>query len=132
MEVGDRERVAVLPVAGAELALEVCRLQVVRRMRRRGDDAGMGRVVAAAARLHEAPALEQVARGAHGGPVNPRVPRPQPVEQLLQAPVARLPARRAEEFGDGVVDAVRAVVRGPAPVAQSSAIENPPARCGRR
>ena len=119
--VGERQRIAVDAVPGAELPLEVHGPQVVRRMGGRRDDAGVHRRAAATAWSDQPAAGEQVARGAHRRPGHVGVLRREPGEQLRRAPARVRLAGVTQERGDVVGDALRRVVRGAAAVAQRGA-----------
>ena len=75
--IGDGERIAVQAVAGAELALEVRRLQVVWRAGRDGHHPRVLMWPAAWALVHEPATREQIGDGAGGRPVgDARMPGP--------------------------------------------------------
>ena len=76
-------------------------------------------LVAAPTRRDQAAPLEQVPDRADRRPVDPRVARAQVVEELLRAPGAAFPPGGDEELGDGVVDAVWAMVWRAAPVVEA-------------
>jgi hypothetical protein len=119
--VGDGERVAIDAVAGPEVPLEVGGPEVVGLRRRRGDDAGMLVVASTPALLYEAAASEEIAGGADGGPVQGRLPRPQPGQELGGPSARMLPARGADHGRDVRRDAVGALMRGATAIAQTLA-----------
>jgi hypothetical protein len=116
--VGDGERVAIDAVAGPEVPLEVRGPEIVRLRRDRRDHAGVLRVAPAPAFLDEAAAGQEIAGGADGGPVQGRLPRSQPGQELGGAPARMLAARRADHRRDGRGDAVRALMGRAAAIAQ--------------
>ena len=116
--IGDRERKAVDPIAGAKLALEVSGPEIIRTGRSRRHDAGVLMRPPAPPPQHQAAAREQIRRGTGRGP--PRhswVPRRENAEQFAGAPEGVLAPQRTEELGELGVDAMRAVVRGPTAIA---------------
>jgi hypothetical protein len=119
--VGDRQRVAIDAVAGPEVPLEVGGPEIVGLRGGRRDDAGVLVVTSAPALLHQTPANEQLPGGADGGPVQGRLPRPQPGQELGGPPARMLSARGADHGGDIRRDAVGALVRRAAPIAQTQA-----------
>lgn len=119
MLIGDRQGVAVDPVPGPEVALEVGGPQIVGLGGRRGDDPGMVMRLAPPALLRQAAAREQIARRADGGLGNARMPGLEPLQNLLRPPAGMRPPGRTEELGDVPGDPVRTVVRGPAPVLEA-------------
>jgi hypothetical protein len=117
--VGDRQRVAVDAVAGAEVALEVRGPEVVGLRGGRRDDAGVLVVPPAPPFLDQAATGQQIAGGADGGPVQGRLARPQPGQELGGPPAGMLPTRGADHGRDVRRDAVRALMRRAAPIAQA-------------
>lgn len=118
MQVGEGERIAVHAVARPELALEVHRPEIIRLRGDRGHTARMYRRPAAPPRPHEPSTRQQVARGAHGRPVDGGVAWREPGEQLGRAPRRVHLAGRAPQFRHPVRDSVRAGMRGVAALAQ--------------
>jgi len=116
--VGDRERIAVHPVAGPEVALEVRGPQVVGRVRHRRHHAWMVVWPAAPALLHQTPTRQEVARGAGGGPVDVRGSARQPLQEHARPPARVRLARRADLLRHVRGNAVWAVVRRAATIAQ--------------
>lgn len=86
--IGHRQRIAIHAVPGAELTLEVCRPEVVRRGSPRRDDARMHRVPSATAMLHEPPTGEQIGHRAGRRPLRDLgMPVTENDEELPRAPV---------------------------------------------
>jgi hypothetical protein len=119
VEIRDCEGIAVFAVAGAELALEVGRPEIVRGVRRGRHDARMRGAISAPARFDQSGAFEHVARGADRGLAHSRVPKAEPVHEFLRAPVTVLASRLAEERRDLVRHLVRAVVGRAARIGQA-------------
>jgi hypothetical protein len=80
--VGDRQRVTVDPIAGAEVALEVGCPEIVGLRREWRDHAGMLVVAPAAPLLHQAAMCLKIAGSADRGPLPARLSRPQPAKSL--------------------------------------------------
>ena len=116
--IGDRERIAVDPIAGPELALEVRGPEVVRARPWIGDHAGVMRRAAAPTLLHQAVPREQIARGADRRPRDAGMARLEPLQQLLRSPVRMSAARRQQQLRHGLRDLVRAVMRRATPIPQ--------------
>ena len=114
--VGDRERVAVDPITGPELALEVRGPQIVRRRGGRWDHAGVMPRSAPPMLLHEAVSGKQISGRAGRGPRNVGMARLQPLHELFGPPVGVLSPRRQEELRHRVRDLVRTRVRRATPV----------------
>ena len=119
MQVGDRQRVAIDPVAGPEVALEVGGPQIVGLRHGHGDDPGMLNVAPAAALLHQPPARQEIAGGADGGPVHGGMPWTEPRHELGGAPAGMLAPRRTDHGRDLTGNAVGASMRRSAPVPQA-------------
>jgi hypothetical protein len=117
--IGNRQRVAVDPVPGPELALEVGRPEIIRRAGRWRHDAGVLVRPAPPALLDQAPTRQQIARRADGRPRHAGIPRLQPVQELLRPPAWMGPPGGTDELGDIPGNPVRTVVRGAAPVLQA-------------
>jgi hypothetical protein len=119
--IGDRERVAVASIRGAELALEVGGPKVVGLARARGDDARVRGRAPGATPVHEPTPREEIGRGAGRGPVrHARVPVPQDAQQLARAPLRVRRAEGAQQLGKVRRDRVRRVVRRAAPVGEAT------------
>jgi hypothetical protein len=121
--VADRERIAPHPVLGGELPFELRRPEIVGGGGVRGHDAGMLMGPPPAAPLDQALPGEQIADGAHGGPGGVGdlgMPRGQPVEQLARTPVRMGSPRLAQEVGEFLANAMRAVLRRMAPITQAA------------
>lgn len=97
MLIGDGQRVAVLAIAGAEVALEVRRPQIVGGVRGGRAYAGMRRAVAPAAWGDQAFALEDVARGTDRRSGHARVLRLERGDEFLRCPGRVLPPRPAQQ-----------------------------------
>ncbi len=119
--VGHGERVAIDPITGAELPLEVGRPQVIGRVRDRRHDTGVLRGAAATPFLHEAMPRQQITGRADGRPRDTRVPRLEPLQQFLRAPVGMLLPCGEEELRHRRGDLVRAGMRRSTPVVQGRA-----------
>ena len=118
MLVGDRERVAVDPIPGPELAFEIRGPEVVGRRRDRRHDAGVLLRAAPPPFLHEPVPGEQIAGGADRRPRDGRMSGLEPLQQFLRPPVGVLPPCRQQELRDGLGNLVRADMRGTTPVAE--------------
>ena len=83
---------------------------------------------AAPALLHEPLASQQIPRGADGGPGDIRIPRFEPVQELVGAPGRMVAARLANQVSRGVGDAMGTLMRRAAPIAEgvSAAFVKPP------
>src|SRR5438552_4157293 len=88
--IGDRKWVAINRVPRTEVALEVRRPEIVGLRGHDRDDAGMLPLPPAAALLHQAAAGQKISGRAHGGPVQRRLPRPQPGQEFGGAPARML------------------------------------------
>ena len=117
--VGDREGIAVDPIAGPEVALEVGGPEVVGLRRRGGNDPGVLIVAPAAPFLDEPAARQEVPGGTAGGPVQSGPPRPEPRQELGGAPARMLPPGRVDHRCHLLGDAVRALVRRAAPIPEA-------------
>jgi hypothetical protein len=116
--VRDRQRIAIETIAGPEVPLEVCSPEVIGPVRRRRHDPRV-RVVASAPPLLDQPLPgQEVARRARGWHLQLGVPALQPVQDLLRTPAGMLPSPGADRRSDVGRDAVRAMVRSPASLAQ--------------
>ena len=119
--VGDREWVAVDPVPGAELALEVGGPQVVRLGGRDRDHARVLMLAPPAPPPHQPAPRQQVGGRTRRRPVlDFGVPAAQHLEQLPRAPVRVQPAELAQQLGEHRPDLGRTRVRPPA------AVDEPP------
>ena len=122
MLIRDRERVAVHPVARAELPFEVRGPQVIRFARGDRDHARVLMRPAAGALVHQPAAREEIGDRARRRPLFHRgMSRREDLEQLPRAPEGMLTAQLAELLGAGLGNPVRAVMRGPTPICQSTA-----------
>src|SRR6185437_14628951 len=93
---GERQRVAVAPVAGAKLALEVRGPQLVRGIRDWAQDPRMNRLPPRVPLVHQPTAREEVSDGARRRPARPsRMPTLEDGEELPRAPV-----RMRDPLGD--------------------------------
>ena len=108
--VGDREWVAVDPIAGAELAFEVGRPQVVGGAGDRRDDARVMHGAAPPSLLHEAVSRQEVAGGADRRPRDRRVPGLEPLQEFLRSPVGVLSPCRQQELRHRLPNRVRTVM----------------------
>lgn len=113
--VGDRQGVAIDPIASSEVALEVGGPKIIRLRRDRGNHAGMQVVASAPPFLHEPAASQKIPGGADRGPVHGGMPRPEPGHEVGGAPTRMLPTGCADQGRDLVGDAVRAMMRRSAP-----------------
>src|SRR5262245_39427364 len=116
--IGHRQRIAIEPIARAEVALEVGRPEIVGLRRRGRDDTGMLIVSPPAPLPHQPAAGQEIARGAHGRPPEARVTRLQPRQELGRPPAWMLPARRADQYRDLPAYAMGTVVGRPAAITQ--------------
>ena len=108
----DRERVAVDPVAGAELAFEVGSPQIVRRVGADRHNARMLVRVASAPAADQTAPREELRGGARRRPVlDLRMPAAEHREQLPRPPVGVQPAKFAEQLGQHGTHDGRAAVR---------------------
>jgi hypothetical protein len=119
--VGDRQWVAVDPIARAEVALEVGGPEIIRVGGRRRDHAGMLIAPPAAALLDQSPSGQEIAGGADGRPRDARAPRLEPREEFGRPPARMVPARCTNHRRDVSRDAVPAAMRCPAAVGQGGA-----------
>jgi hypothetical protein len=117
--VDDGEGIAVLAVAGLELAFEVGGPHGVRRIHRRGRAAGVPGAGAAAPAAHEAVALEELADGAGRGPGPARMAPRQVGEELPRSPRGMGAASREEQLPDGSRGPVRTRAGCPAGVPEA-------------
>src|SRR5262245_2041021 len=110
--IGDRERKTVQPIAGAELAFEVCGPEVVRHRRRGADHAGMLRLAAPRAMMDEASPRQQIGNRTRRRPrVNLAMFAAQHAQELLRAPPRMLHARRDQQLANPRVRSMGAVLR---------------------
>ena len=116
--VGDRQRIAIDAIAGPEVALEVRGPEVIRPCRRRGHDPGVGVVTPASTLLDQPPAGQEVAGRARGRDLQLGVSPLQPEQDLVGAPARMLPPPGADRRRDVARNPMRAMGRGPAPLAQ--------------
>ncbi len=119
MLIGNGQRIAVDTIAGPEVALEVRGPEVIGPGRRRGHDAGVGVVTPTAMLLDQPPSGQEVAGRARGRHLQLGLSPLQPVQDLLGAPARMLPPPGADRRRDIGRDPVRAMMRRPAPLAQS-------------
>jgi hypothetical protein len=121
--IANGEGIAPHPVAREELALEIGGPEIVGRLGVRRDHAGMLMRPPAPTLLDQAIAGEEVPRGAHGGPRrlgDLGMPGPEPGEQLAGSPVRVRAPGAAQQVRDLLVDTVRTVMRGVAPILQAA------------
>ncbi len=119
MLVGDRQRIAVDPAAGPELALEARGPEIIGLGRVRRHDAGMHGSASTPALRDESLAHEQVADGADGRPDRDApVARSEVLQQLLGAPLRVGASGRAEPLGERGGNAMGAMIRSGTPIGQ--------------
>jgi len=82
--IGDRQRIAVDPIAGPELAFEIGRPQIVGVRRGRCHHTRMREYAAAAPLLHQAFARQEITRGADRRQVKGWMPRRQPLQEFFR------------------------------------------------
>src|SRR5256885_6421214 len=116
--IGDREWVAINRVPRTEVALEVRRPEIVGLRGHDRDDAGMLPLPPAAALFHQAAAGQKISGRAHGGPVQRRLPRPQPGQEFGGAPARMLAPGPTNHPPDGAPGAMRATGRAAASILQ--------------
>ena len=119
--VGDRQGVAIDPVARAEVPFEVGRPQIVGVGRPHRHDARVLVSAPAATFLHQPAAGEKISGGADRGHVHGRMPRPQPRQQLGRPPTRMLAPRGADHGRHVLRDPMRAGMRRAAPIEQALA-----------
>ena len=112
MLVGDRQWIAVHPVPRPELALEVCRPEIIGRRGVRGHGARVDGASPPSPLGDEPFPREQIADRADRWPRgNAAMPRAEQVKQFLGTPLRMLAPLRAEQLRDGIGDAMGAMVR---------------------
>ena len=121
MQIENRQRVTVSPVARAKVPFEIRRPQIIRRVGHRRHDAGVFRAIARPTALDQPVPIAEIAGGAHSGPRYLRMARRQPVEDFARSPVGMLPSWPEDQVRDDAVDAVRATMRSSTPIAQAGA-----------
>lgn len=119
--VGDRERIAVAPIARTELPLEVGGPEIVWRRGRDRHHARMLMRVPPASAAHEAAPGEELGRRTRGGPIlDFRMAVAEYTEQLPRAPVGMEPVKLAEKLRQDGPDGGGAGVRAPAAISESA------------
>lgn len=121
MSIGDCQRIAVDPIARAELAFEIRGPEIIRPNGGRRHDARMMRRAAAPPFPHQPMAREEIARGTDGRPGEAGMPGPEPIQQHPRAPLGMAPLRGEEALGDRFGDLVRTVMRRPTAIRQGRA-----------
>ena len=121
MLIGDREGIAEHAVPGRKLPLEVRRPEIIGRGGGGWHDAGVATRSTAAAGRQQLMPPEKIVDRADGRPGGAGMARGQIVQELARAPIRMVSARSAEQRRQGLRDPMRAVMRGPTPVAQALA-----------
>jgi len=116
--VGDRQRVAVEAIAGAEVALEVGGPEIIGLRGGRWHDPGVLVAAPPPPVLDQSAAGQEIPGRADGGQVRARMPRPEPVQELGGSPARMLPTGGADQGRDLLGDPVRARMRAPAAILQ--------------
>jgi len=121
VEIGDGQRVAVDPIAGSEVALEVGGPKVVGLSGRGGNYPGVLVPASAATLLHHSAAGQQVPGRADRRPGHAGMSWPKPIEQLFGSPARMERAGVTDQSSDLLRDVVGTVVGPSTAVRQSGA-----------
>ncbi len=119
--VGDRQRITGETVLRSEVPFEISRPEVLGVRSRGRDDAGMLTGPPPPALLHQAATRQAIAGRAARWPPDARVPRCEPLPQLLGPPAGMLTPSGADQLSDVIRDPMGAPVRRSAPVAEGRA-----------